>query len=404
MYKFALSKFQFGMLLFAMVLFTACPPERDFLYRISEPVMMAFTHQINFDSLKNEMEKDTFSEILSLENGIQLSGQSGRGLAYDLWLNDSLLIVKIKGFYVGRRDGVNANSGKVLFELKKRKERIQLFKDFPKIIAQSNFENKNFHPRYIDNGSHRIDAVSIPIGKLTPVNSLKWNGSLLSEEGKIDGQFYFENGVLQDTFTMRDSIRSILVKGIFEKGVAIGEWRYFDLDGKLQWQETYHAGELIDLNKQKYALRNREARLLTVKELLLLHRITFCMFLILFGLIFWHYLKSFRKFTFPHRKMGKWNLLGWLLFSPFVSSGTLILYICLSFFLFIFLQTFGWDLPFDVLSMIFSCLVFYFPIGVLNFIGTLRFQDLFWHAGLLTLGLFIFKSYLFLKNIGIAIS
>jgi len=394
MYKVAFSKFHFGILLFVTLFFTACPPERDYLYEISEPVMMAFTHQINVDSLKNEITRDTLLEGYDLNAHMQLVGRSRSGFAYDLWLNDSLLIVKVKGFFVSRRQGINSKSGRILFELERRNNRAYLFENFPKTIAQSSFETKSFHPKY-RNRTRRTNYISIPVETLTPANNLSWNGSLLN----IEGQFYFEKGILQDTFRIRDSIRSLMIKGVFEKGLAIGQWQYFDLNGDLQWLETYQSGELIDVEKQVDAMKYREARLMTVKELGYLHRITFFVFLLLFGLVFWRYIKSFQTFTFPHRKMNKWSLIGGMLMSPFVASGTFIIYVFLSFFLFVFLQSFGWDLPYDIFSMIFVVLYFYFPFGILSFIATLRHQDLLWHAGLLTLGLFVFKSFSFLKKL-----
>lgn len=393
------------LLVFCVLFLKSCSITDATWYKLSNPVYLAYEHQLDITLLNKLEQKDSFN-LKKVHGGYMLYPITGMMHDYSLWINDSLLLLKVDRVTCEYTRFIHKLSSQILFEKELRTQRPQLKED---LLSDLAFYEKQYVSEKAREEYYRVDRYPLEPQQrsfhfhindtlLKPVERLQWSGIAFGDTLSLG----FKDGMQQGSFILKDSSQQLITNGNYEGGFEEGEWQIVDQMGALQWTEDWEKGEL---QKIKYAKGNtftRPERLPTLKETIFLHRAIFYFLGIAGIVLFYFYIKSFRKFTHAFKNTNAWRTLGIILLSPVLSVGTLLITLCLSLIMHTLLNgLFTWDLPsFDYAIFI---IPYYFFAGLIYFMVTFRIQDILWHATFLMILILMLGEAGFLQRLGTGI-
>lgn len=385
------SKISPYLLLFCLLLLTTCTPQRLEIYPLSNPILVAFKHQLDILAWKDTLEKDPYINLLTVDGGLVLFSD-GIGDLYRFWINDSLLVAQLDATYSYPLSGIG---DQVIFEAQRRQNNANLVARVSELFSGE----VNFRTTSIDDYQTSISDTKpflIEKEQLYPVDSLIWHSSAFDREVS----YRFINGRLEGQFTAIDS-SGLVQTGQFQDGAEFGIWKYLDAFGDLQYTEEYAlGGELQKVRYEKGATFTRGKPLPTLRYLRVIHWIMFCLFCSVGCYVLFRYFQSLRRFKKPYQGQSAIETL------LFIVVASPILALSSGFVAFFFIliistgagQLLGWDLPFDFL-VVFEGIIFFPFIECGWFWITNRLNDAIWHGALLVLAMLILGEWHFLTKL-----
>jgi hypothetical protein len=381
-----------SLLFFCLLLLTTCSPQRLETYPLPNPLLVAFSHQLDVGAWRDTLGKDTSVSLLMVDGGLVLFSDE-MGDLYRFWINDSLLVVQLDATYSYPLSGIG---DQVVFEAQRRQNNANLVAWVSELFS----EKVNFRTSPIDDYQTAIsdrEPFLIEEEQLHPVDSLTWHSSAFYKEVT----YQFINGRLQGQFTALDSL-GLFQKGQFEDGAEFGIWEYRDTLGNLQYTEEYAlGGELQKVCYERGATFAREKPLPTLRYLWIIHWIMFGLLCLLGGYVLFLYFQSLRQFKKPYGGESAMGIfLSILIVSPVLALGAGFVAV----FSIVVISSglgslLGWDLPLNFLGILQGLLIF--PIIECGWLWiTHRFADAIWHSAIVVLTILILGEWHFLTELG----
>ncbi len=384
--------------------FSGCSIPDFFWYTFQNPVFLAYHHELDIDKVHELAQQDTFALLLQ-DGGYKLYPEQVGPYYGSVWINDSLILIKVDYAICGFYEFINQRSGKVRFESRLRERRPNLIRDA--LVPLTDFNSKFYgmgNAIEVKSDPYAFNENAIPFEfemsdtLMRPVDSLHWQSYVFGDT--LDLQF--KNGVLEGRSIFRDTTKGLVKHGFYRNGFESGEWKVTDTTGNLQWIERWKGGELQAIEYTEKSHLKREKRLPTLKETIFLHRLIVYAFVLVTILVLYHYIKSFRSFIWPYRNKNAYQIIGMIILTPVISIGTSLVALIFMLLIIAFLQTLlGWDLPSYLYC--FWIIPYYSIVGCFYFIINFRMQDIFWHAALLACALVIYGELDYLGSLHIGV-
>ena len=391
------SKIRFRILLpialFCICLLTSCPHIRDEPYVLPNPILAAYTHNIDLRPLRSAME-DSLFQIQEVDDGIILPAIIFMH-SFRLWINDSVLVVRLESMPFLPIPRNKHIGGRVILESEFRKTYPDLADHMKPLLCQSLDRIKQrYTTHYKDQVSLSDRPLQINNHLLYPVKTLTWHSSAFGSEDI----YHFRDGIAHGPFTSVDTT-GLEQAGFFRNGVESGTWEYRDSVGQLQYIEQYtDQGELKKVTHQKGATFTRATPLPTLQRLKRMHYTMSFILGITIMHFMYHYVKTFRDIKIPYDGQ-----------SALEEIGGILLSFVLSFFagVAVFLLTpmishmlglaFGWDVPVDLDILL--PITFFVIAECIMLLLTNRLRDVLWHISIMVLITLLYYEWKFLLRL-----
>ncbi len=107
--------------------------------------------------------------------------------------------------------------------------------------------NEEYYSEGKENGLWKLFNYLGAIMKETPYVDGKLQGEQIEYfvEGTLQRKMTFENDTLDGVFEVYYPENKIRVGGVFNKGMQVGEWNYYDVDGSVLYIEYFEEGSLM---------------------------------------------------------------------------------------------------------------------------------------------------------------